>query len=241
MGSPASDPGHSFQWQLRPYQLVGMHGSICSHRLRLEPVSPTTWAWARPSVLSLLLVLKDQAQQKRKPCHACGASLPTRHWPKRFLASPPSLRVFVAHPSATPAEKLTNGGSDRWEHVDLVVTSYGFLAPVGMGFDHSVELRFSTRRRRSESWRQTDSGGEAAPSRCSHCPNGTPVENRLGDLWSIFDFINPRTFGSSKDFGVIYQAASRAVRKTPRPPAQRSGASFILRRLRPTRASLPIC
>ena len=29
---------------------------------------------------------------------------------------------------------------------------------------------------------------------------GTPVENRLGDLWSIFDFINPGLLGSSKEF-----------------------------------------
>jgi SNF2 family DNA or RNA helicase len=28
---------------------------------------------------------------------------------------------------------------------------------------------------------------------------GTPVENRLGDLWSIFDFINPGLLGSSKE------------------------------------------
>ncbi len=29
---------------------------------------------------------------------------------------------------------------------------------------------------------------------------GTPVENRLGDLWSIFDFLNPGLLGSSKQF-----------------------------------------
>ena len=29
---------------------------------------------------------------------------------------------------------------------------------------------------------------------------GTPVENRLTDLWSIFDFINPGLLGSSKAF-----------------------------------------
>ena len=29
---------------------------------------------------------------------------------------------------------------------------------------------------------------------------GTPIENRLGDLWSIFDFINPGLLGSSEEF-----------------------------------------
>ena len=30
---------------------------------------------------------------------------------------------------------------------------------------------------------------------------GTPLENHLGDLWSIFDFINPGLLGNTKEFG----------------------------------------
>ena len=32
---------------------------------------------------------------------------------------------------------------------------------------------------------------------------GTPIENRLGDLWSIFDFINPGLLGSSQQFSAF--------------------------------------
>jgi non-specific serine/threonine protein kinase len=32
---------------------------------------------------------------------------------------------------------------------------------------------------------------------------GTPVENRLGDLWSIFDFLNPGLLGSAKQFTTL--------------------------------------
>src|SRR6202035_1171466 len=32
---------------------------------------------------------------------------------------------------------------------------------------------------------------------------GTPVENRLVDLWSIFDFVNPGLLGSSKEFSTF--------------------------------------
>ncbi len=38
---------------------------------------------------------------------------------------------------------------------------------------------------------------------------GTPIENRLGDLWSIFDFINPGLLGSSKPVFGIRQEARR--------------------------------
>ena len=30
---------------------------------------------------------------------------------------------------------------------------------------------------------------------------GTPVENRLSDLWSLFDFLNPGLLGTAKEFG----------------------------------------
>jgi len=33
---------------------------------------------------------------------------------------------------------------------------------------------------------------------------GTPVENRLADLWSIFDFVNPGLLGNLKTFLILY-------------------------------------
>ena len=42
---------------------------------------------------------------------------------------------------------------------------------------------------------------------------GTPVENRLGDLWSIFDFVNPGLLGSAKQFTELRQAAGRTAHR----------------------------
>ena len=60
---------------------------------------------------------------------------------------------------------------------------------------------------------------------------GTPVENRLGDLWSIFDFVNPGLLGSSKQF------TSFAKRLAERPhgsygPLRELVRPYILRRLK---------
>ena len=41
---------------------------------------------------------------------------------------------------------------------------------------------------------------------------GTPVENRLGDLWSIFDFVNPGLLGSAKEFPASPSAWRTAAR-----------------------------
>jgi non-specific serine/threonine protein kinase len=60
---------------------------------------------------------------------------------------------------------------------------------------------------------------------------GTPVENRLGDLWSIFDFVNPGLLGTAKEF------TSFAKRLAARPnasyePLRELVRPYILRRLK---------
>ena len=60
---------------------------------------------------------------------------------------------------------------------------------------------------------------------------GTPIENRLGDLWSIFDFINPGLLGSSKEFSsFVKRLADRP--QNPYGPLRDLVRPYILRRLK---------
>ncbi len=70
---------------------------------------------------------------------------------------------------------------------------------------------------------------------------GTPVENRLGDLWSIFDFLNPGLLGSSQAFT---RFAKRLAERPHNPygPLRELVRPYILRRLKTDRtviADLP--
>jgi SNF2 family DNA or RNA helicase len=60
---------------------------------------------------------------------------------------------------------------------------------------------------------------------------GTPIENRLGDLWSIFDFINPGLLGSAKEFTNF---AKRLAERPHNPyrPLRELVRPYILRRLK---------
>ena len=50
-----------------------------------------------------------------------------------------------------------------------------------------------------EPGRQAGRGGQGIEGRARIALTVTPVENRLGDLWSLFDFINPGLLGSSNN------------------------------------------
>jgi len=64
---------------------------------------------------------------------------------------------------------------------------------------------------------------------------GTPIENRLGDLWSIFDFINPGLLGSSKQFSSFVKGLADRPHATYG-PLRELVRPYILRRLKTDRS-----
>ena len=179
-------------------------------------------------VLSLLLVLKHEAGEKRKPCLLVAPASLLANWTAEIARFAPSLQVVVAHPSAASSENPTTEGAANLADVDLVITSYGFLARlpwlgatawrlVVLDEAQAVENPAAKQTRTVKQLR----------AETRFALTGTPIENRLGDLWSIFDFINPGLLGSMKGVFVIRQAPRRPAAE-PVWPAPRSGAPLYL-------------
>src|SRR6202020_2659851 len=64
---------------------------------------------------------------------------------------------------------------------------------------------------------------------------GTPVENRIGDLWSIFDFMNPGLLGTSKEFSNFVKRLEGRTHN-PYAPLRELVRPYILRRLKTDKA-----
>jgi superfamily II DNA or RNA helicase len=230
------DPGRLLQAKLRPYQLVGVQWLYLLAQLRLGACLADDMGLGKTiQVLSLLLVLKNEAAHERKPCLLVAPASLLANWVSEIARFAPSLKTAVAHPSATPAEML-GAGEGNLADVDLVITSYGFLArspSLGAAAWRLVVLD-EAQAIKNPAAKQTKTVKRLrADSRIAL--TGTPIENRLNDLWSIFDFINPGLLGSPKQFSSFVKGLADRPHN-PYEPLRDLVRPYILRRLKTDRS-----
>jgi superfamily II DNA or RNA helicase len=227
------DPGRSFVGTLRPYQQVGVQWLYLLTQLRLGACLADDMGLGKTiQVLSLLLVLKNEARENRKPCLLVAPASLLANWAAEIARFAPSLKTVVVHPSAAPSEKLNTDGADNFADVDLVITSYGFLTRTP--WLETTSWRFvvldEAQGIKNPAAKQTKSV-KRLKAEMRIALTGTPIENRLGDLWSIFDFINPGLLGSSTQFSTfVKRLADRP--HNPYGPLRDLVRPYILRRLK---------
>jgi superfamily II DNA or RNA helicase len=227
------DPGRFLHGTLRPYQLAGVQWLYLLTQLRLGACLADDMGLGKTiQVLSLLLVLKNEAGDKRKPCLLVAPASLLANWASEIARFAPSLKALVAHPSATPAEKLSADDDGNLADADLVITSYGFLArspwlgtaPWRLVVLDEAQAIKNPAAKQTKTVKQLRADTRIALT-------GTPIENRLGDLWSIFDFINPGLLGSSTQFSsFVKRLADRS--HNPYEPLRVLVRPYILRRLK---------
>ena len=150
-------------------------------------------------VISLLLDLKRD-KQKKASLLVVPASL-IANWKSELAKFAPSLSFAVAHPSEVNANAGEIGLADA-DTFDLIMTTYGMLVRTDWMKQHRWRLAILDEAQaiKNSGTKQTRAVKElTAGSRIAM--TGTPVENRLSDLWSLFDFLNPGLLGTAKQFG----------------------------------------
>jgi hypothetical protein len=232
-GLPRADPGPSLLGTLRPYQQAGVEWLYLLARLRLGACLADDMGLGKTiQVLSLLLVLKKENSGTAKPSLLVAPASLLANWAAEIARFASSLKSMVVHPSAQRADKRKVESMDDLAGADLVITSYGFLARSSWLVAEAWRLVVLDEAQaiKNPGARQTRLVKQLrAETRIAL--TGTPIENRLGDLWSIFDFINPGLMGSSSQFSSFVKGLGDRTHD-PYRPLRELARPYILRRLK---------
>ena len=224
------DPGDELKASLRPYQQAGVRWLYLLTRLGLGACLADDMGLGKTiQILALLLIVKREQQGSRPSLLVVPASL-MANWAAEAERFCPSLRLLIVHPSAMPAIQMRELDAAQLAAVDLVVTSYGTL--VRLPQLEAVHWRLAVideaQAIKNPGTKQTRQVKKLkADTRIAL--TGTPVENRLSDLWSIFDFTHPGLLGSGKVFGDF---TKRLAQNEHYGPLRNLVRPYILRRLK---------
>lgn len=227
-------PGPELKAQLRPYQQDGVRWLWFLNRLGLGGCLADDMGLGKTVQVVALLLLAKREADPGPHLLVLPASL-IGNWQAELARFAPSLRLLIAHPSVTPAKTLATFGPGQLRDIDVVMTSYGTLIrqPWLLDTRWSIAVLDEAQAIKNPGARQTRAV-KGLKSRVRFALTGTPVENRLGDLWSLFDFICPGLLGGDKTFGRFIRRLEQgdAGHAPNYAPLRNLVRPYILRRLK---------
>lgn len=225
-----------FQGKLRPYQQRGLSwlAFLGDHGLG-ACLADDMGLGKTIQLLALLVRERLPAQHKRAPVGptllVCPMSV-TGNWQREAARFAPQLVVYLHHGSG----RLDNCAlADQVAKTDLVITTYALVA---RDRDRLAQLTWhrlvldEAQNIKNSAARQTQAVRSFRASR-RVAMTGTPVENRLSELWSIMQFLNPGLLGSQRDFRQRFAVPVERYHDPDRAALlRRLCGPFILRRLK---------
>ena len=219
--------------ELRPYQRFGYAWLRTHRQLGLGACLADDMGLGK-TIQTIALLLQEHVELKRSDAPSllvCPTSL-LGNWRREFERFAPDLRVF-SHYGADRAgkETFTATVSDY----DVILTSYT-LARRDAELVHDFQwhgLILDEAQKIKNPSALTTQAIYDIPSQFRIALTGTPVENRLSELWSIFHFLNRGYLGSLASFRKNF---ALPIERYHDPVAmsrlQRMARPFILRRLK---------
>jgi SNF2 family DNA or RNA helicase len=223
-------PPRGFEGSLRPYQARGFSWLDFLKDAGLGACLADDMGLGK-TVQTLALIQKEWPKRKTPVLLVCPTSV-TGNWSREAAKFTPSLPVMLHH-GADRARGRTF--TARAAKSAIVITSYALLTRdaqmlggvpwKGLILDEAQNIK-NSETKQAKAARSIESGFRIALT-------GTPVENNIGDLWSIIDFLNPGYLGSAPAFREKFFLPIQ-TRRDPEAieSLRRLTGPFILRRLK---------
>ncbi len=238
MPDEACRPGQDLQATLRPYQVAGVHWLWFMTRLGLGSCLADDMGLGKTvQVIDLLLQRKRAAGSKELvPCLLVVPASLLGNWRAELARFAPQLVAILLHRSECDAETLDRYAAqshDELQGVDLVITTYGLVRRLNWLTKITWPMVILDEA-------QAIKNAGANQTRCIKALRaqtrliltGTPVENHLGDLWSLFDFVCPGLLGTASQFKSFIKRLNSKHDPQGYGPLRRLVRPYILRRLK---------
>lgn len=228
--APAVKPGPRFKADLRPYQHKGLAWLSFLHHLRFGMCLADDMGLGKTvQVLALLQSLKDKGE-KGASLLVIPASL-IANWAGEIRKFAPELSFYTAHPAGNDEGAVHAKSAEELDRLDLVITTYGRVHKYEwlQAYSWKCVILDEAQAIKNPGTKQTR-GVKKLHAGNRIAMTGTPVENRLSDLWSLFDFLNPGLLGTSEEFSRF----AKDLAKDPEGYARlrKVISPYILRRLK---------
>ncbi|MDH7473328.1 MAG: DEAD/DEAH box helicase [Anaerolineae bacterium] len=195
---PLLSAPQGFVGELRPYQARGFSWLAFLRHWGLGACLADDMGLGK-TIQAIALLLHDRERGYRRPTLIVCPTSVVGNWQREVARFAPGLRVMVHHGS----DRLTGEDfvAEAQQH-DLVISSYSLvrrdeetLSAVQWGgviLDEAQNIK-------NPSAKQSQAA-RRLPADYRLALTGTPVENRLSELWSIMEFLNPGYLGSREKF-----------------------------------------
>jgi superfamily II DNA or RNA helicase len=212
----AVQPPSGLNAQLRPYQQRGLDWLQFLREYRLAGILADDMGLGKTLQAIAHLLLEKESGRADQPSLVVVPTSLMFNWHHEIQRFAPQLKMLLLH---GPGRKSKFRYLDEY---DLIITTYTLLMR-----DREVLVRQSYHvlildeaQAIKNTKTQVRRVAKAIDVRHRLCLTGTPLENNLGELWSLFDFVLPGLLGDAKQFSRFF-----------RTPIEKQGDSLVAQRL----------
>jgi non-specific serine/threonine protein kinase len=223
----------SLQQTLRPYQLDGVKWLWRMTELGLGGCLADDMGLGKTlQILTMLSLLKQRGDTAKVPVLLIAPASLLKNWEQESAKFTPELRFGILHPMAMERSILTQPELLMGKF-DALITTYGMVTRLkqlskivwtAIIIDEAQAIK-NPQSQQSRAVRTLRSSRKLALT-------GTPVENRLTDLWTIFDYISPGLLGNINGFKEFIKKLTDDIGGVNYAPLRRLTKPYIMRRLK---------
>ena len=197
-----------FENILRPYQKTGFQWLKTLDNYRFGGILADDMGLGKTiQVISMLVSYKENQEENKKTSLVVSPSSLALNWKNEIEKFAPELNIKVISGNANQRKEIIN----EIERYDVIVTSYDLLKrDIEIYKEKNYTFRFiiadeaqylkNNNAKNAKAIKQIKADSRFALT-------GTPIENSLAELWSIFDFVMPGYLFSYKKFKSTYETA----------------------------------